>query len=90
MPTLNRSGFGLNVVAYTRRSEIRITVPQELARGIPAYSILVMSKAVEVEHLDYHMDIYSPGSTKYDSYLAACNQTLPSGGTTRARRMGWL
>ena len=90
MPTLSRSAFGLNVVAYTRRSEIRITVPQELARGIPAYSILVMSKAVEGEHLDYHMDIYSPGSTKYDSYLAACNQTLPSGGKTRARRMGWL
>ena len=87
---LSRRAFGLNVVAYTRRSEIRITVPPELARAIPPYSILVMSKAAESEQVDYQMDIYAPGSAMYDSYLAVCNQTLPSGGKARARRMGWL
>lgn len=90
VPALSRRGFRLNVVAYTRRSEIRITVPPELARGIPPYSILVMAKAGEGEPLDYQMDIYAPGSDRYDSYLATCNQTLPSGGKARARRMGWL
>lgn len=90
MPALNRHAFRLNVVAYTRRSEIRITVPPELARAIPPYSILVMSKAAESDLLDYQMDIYAPGSAQHDNYLAVCNQTLPSGGKARARKMGWL
>jgi hypothetical protein len=87
---LERVSFRLNMVYYETKSEIRITVNPELARRIPSHSVLVMSKPQEHERGDYEMEIYLPGSKEFNSYLGVCDQTLPSGGAARPRRMGWL
>lgn len=81
--------YRLNMVDYTRKDEIRITVHQPVAALIPALSILVMQEA-EDEHLDYRMDIYAPGSHEYQDLLHHCNQRMPSGGARVARRFGWF
>jgi hypothetical protein len=78
------------MVFYEAKSEIRITVNPELAREIPSHSILVMSKPEEIADNDYEMDIYYPGSEQFQGYLTVCNQTLPSGGADKPRKMGWL
>ncbi|HEY9709340.1 MAG TPA: phospholipase D family protein [Oculatellaceae cyanobacterium] len=82
--------FPLNMVLYEKKSEIRITVPPELARRISSYSILVMSKTDENSDYDYDMDIYLPGSEQFKAYFEVCNQVLPSGGAAKSRKMGWL
>jgi hypothetical protein len=77
------------MVYYEAKSEIRITVNPDLAREIPSHSILVMSKPEEPDNYDYDMDIYCPGSEQFDGYVGVCNQTLPSGGADKPRKMGW-
>lgn len=79
--------YGLNMVYYERRGEIRITVPSDVASNTPDYSILVMRPAIDY---DYDMEIYAPDSEEYKQYLEACNQTMPSGGSPRPRKFGWL
>jgi hypothetical protein len=39
---------------------------------------------------DYDFEIYPPDHPQFESYLAVCNQTMPSGGKEFPRRMGWL
>lgn len=82
--------FNLNTVYYEKKSEIRITVSQDVVTSTPSYSILVMKQAPKEQSYDYALEIYVPGSQDYDEYLKVCNQTLPSGGAGQARRMGWL
>lgn len=82
--------FGLNTVYYERKSEIRITVPQDVVHSTPDYSILVMEHGPPGSNLDYDLDFYAPGSLTYQKYLQVCNQSLPSGGKPRARRFGWI
>jgi hypothetical protein len=85
------SPFSLNMVYYTKKSDIRITVPPSFARSIPAGSILVITLTDKATTgRDYVLEAYSPGSTDHARYLAACNQTLPSGGVGAGRQMGWL
>jgi len=86
---LNRQHYSLNMVFYEAKSEIRITVNQELAREIPSHSILLMYKSEDVAS-DYEMEIYSPGSDQFKNYLDICNITMPSGGAAEPRKMGWL
>lgn len=81
--------YRLNMVDYTRKDEIRITIHQPVAALIPALSILVMQEA-EDEDLEYTMDIYAPGSQEYQDLLNHCNQRMPSGGARVARRFGWF
>jgi hypothetical protein len=78
----------LNMVYYSNKSEIRITVPTDVLRATPEYSIMVMS--LSESGLDYEIDIHAPNAPTYERYLGICNQTLPSGGSLRARRFGWL
>ena len=80
--------FNLNTVAYEQRSEIRITVPQDVIANTPDRSILVMS--IPSSTVDYQLDIYPPRSPQYHSLLDACNQTMPSGGHPDPRRFGWI
>ena len=80
--------FGLNTVDYERRSEIRITVPPDVIDHTPDRSILLMS--IPEDTLDYQLDIYPPKSPQYHDLLAACNQTMPSGGRPDPRRFGWI
>jgi hypothetical protein len=79
-------------VLYERKSEVRITLGQAVVRHVPPYSLVVMRRpgADVSEKIDYEMDIFPEGSPSYDRLIAACDQTLPSGGGSRARRMGWL
>ncbi|TLD40222.1 MAG: hypothetical protein JETT_3520 [Candidatus Jettenia ecosi] len=90
LPNLERPLFHLNMVYYEAKSEIRITVNPELAREIPRYSVLVMSRPEEQANYDYDMEVYYPGSDLFNDYSSVCNQTLPSGGADKPRKMGWL
>jgi HKD family nuclease len=82
--------LALNTVYYESKSEIRITVPPEVVRAVPHYSILVMRQSPQGSNYDYDMEIFPPNNPQFDSYLLVCNQTLPSGGKAQPRRMGWL
>ncbi|MCK6624700.1 MAG: hypothetical protein L6R45_05935 [Anaerolineae bacterium] len=89
-PIITHVGYGLNTVFYERRSEVRITVPQDVIRASPDDSIMVMKQAETDQPHDYDIEIYVPGSEQYNSYLAVCNQTMPSGGKATPRKFGWL
>lgn len=90
IPSLDRVGFPLNMVYYKAKSEIRITMNPDHARGIPHYSVLVMTRSETDSDSDYEMEIYSPGSERFREFMEVCTQTLPSGGSKRPRKMGWL
>ncbi len=89
------SHYSLNTIYYTKKSEIRITITPSILEALHVasittnYPILVMSLSSEPE-CDYELDFYEFGSPVYDSYLAICDQTLPSGGKPVARKMGWI
>ncbi len=88
---LIKTGFQLNTVYYSTKSEIRITFSPDLVAAISPYAIMVMRRTDEA--YDYDIDVFNPGnpqSERYQQYLNVCNQTLPSGGKDQARRMGWL
>ena len=80
--------FSLNTVDYERRSEIRITVPQDVIAHTPDRSILVMS--IPLDTVDYHLEVHPPLSPQYHYLLDACNQEMPSGGRPDPRRFGWI
>lgn len=80
--------YALNLVYYEKKKEIRMTVQTGVANQIPDRSILVMRQGGQ--GVDYTMDIYSPGGASYQSYLAVCNQEMPSGGKPNPRKFGWL
>jgi hypothetical protein len=82
--------LALNTVYYESKSEIRITVPPEVVRAVPHYSILVMKQSPQGSNYDYDMEIFPPNNPQFGSYLLVCNQTLPSGGKVQPRRMGWI
>jgi hypothetical protein len=84
------AGARLNMVYYSRKSEIRITVPPAVARAIPALSILQMTRSASGASPDYLCDFFPPASQQFDRLIAACNQTMPSGGGASARRFGWI
>lgn len=88
---LVKTGFPLNTVYYSTKSEIRITFSSDLVAAVDEYAIMVMRRTDEPH--DYDIDIFNPGtppSQRYQEYFAACNQTMPSGGKAQARKMGWL
>lgn len=77
----------LNTVYYAAKSEIRITVPPDVQKAVPAYSILVMREA---STRDYELEFHAPRSPQHATYLQRCNQTMPSGGKDRPRKFGWI
>lgn len=87
--------YNLNMVYYASKAEIRITITHSILSGLryvngsTDYPILVMRTSSD-PRCDYDMDFYAKGSSDYNNYLAICNQVLPSGGKTIARRMGWF
>lgn len=88
---LIKTGFHLNTVYYSAKSEIRITFSPDLLAVIAPYAIMVMRRTDEAH--DYDIDVFNTGnppSARYQQYLDACNQIMPSGGKAQARRMGWL
>jgi hypothetical protein len=87
---LQKVDFPLNTVYYDDNAELRVTISPDLLRVIPPYSMMVMVKEPDFTLADYDISIFVPGSQQFQDYLAACNQTLPSGGKPQPRKMGWL
>jgi hypothetical protein len=82
--------YNLNTVYYAPKSEIRITVPHDVVEAVPEYSLMVMRKpTAEADH-DYDIEIFVPGSERFEELMAGCNQTMPTGGSAQARRFGWM
>jgi HKD family nuclease len=82
--------FNLNTVYYEPKSEIRITVPQDIVRNTPPLSAMVMRDISATGTHDYEIEIWVPGSQQYTTYLGICNQTMPSGGAASPRKFGWI
>jgi HKD family nuclease len=80
----------LNLVYYTPKSEIRITIPPEPLNAIPQMSILAMTRNPR-QALDYQLDFYPPGCTDPRAQRLARRlvHQLPSGGAAIRRRYGW-
>jgi hypothetical protein len=89
-PVVHHPNYALNTVFYEAKSEIRITVPPDVVKNTPEYSILVMRQGAEGAECDYEMDIFPPDNPQFNDYLDVCNQTMPSGGKPKPRKMGWL
>ena len=86
---VQHNNHNLNTVYYSTKSEIRITVPPDVVHNTPPYSIMVMQVSNE-DNLDYELLIYPDGTQEYQNYIQVCNQTMPSGGSPRSRRFGWI
>jgi hypothetical protein len=80
----------LNTVYYERKGEIRITIPPEVARQIPARSILSMLRPSGNAEIDYQCDVFPPQSPQYAALHAACTEAMPAGGSGAPRKFGWL
>jgi HKD family nuclease len=80
----------LNVVFYSPKSEIRITIPPEPLGRIPQMSLLVMTRNPTPSY-DYALEFYPPNcnATVVQQYRAKLVHTLPSGGAATPRRYGW-
>jgi len=85
---LDKNNFPLNTVFYEKKSEIRITFPPDFVGVVDQFAVMVMQLAEDAH--DYLIEVFNPGSQAYDDYLSVCDQSLPSGGAARARKMGWL
>ena len=82
-----RGNHALYVVEYTRKSEIRITIPDGLTRHIPDMSVMVMTKD-PIPQLDYRLEFFPPGVAP-TALTAQMNVALPSGGKPVRRHYGW-
>ncbi|MBK8964013.1 MAG: phospholipase D family protein [Candidatus Competibacteraceae bacterium] len=86
--SFTKSNFALNTVFYEEKSEIRVTISPDIREKIDPFSIMVMRQS-DTPGIDYDIEIYNPNSSKYQDFLAVCDQTMPSGGG-QARKFGWL
>jgi hypothetical protein len=79
--------YALNTVFYTAKSEIRVTA-SPLVAHVPEYSMMTMIPSDE-NGVDYDIQIFTPDSPDYATWVAVCNQTMPSGGKV-PRKFGWF
>ena len=86
-PVLTLDSYALNTVYYERKSEIRITA-SPLVGVVPDYSVMIMERS-DTPGITYDITIHRPDSPGYAEWVAACNQTMPSGGQT-PRKYGWF
>lgn len=86
-PVLTLSAYNLNTIYYDRNSEIRITA-SPLVGVVPDYSVMIMRPG-ESPGIDFEVTIHTPNSPDYAAWIAACNQTMPSGGKA-PRKFGWF
>ena len=84
---LTLSRYALNTVYYEKRSEIRITA-SPLVGIVPEYSVMIMETSI-ASGISYEITIHTPESSEYETWIAACNQTMPSGGKA-PRKYGWF
>lgn len=90
LPIVRLPRFALNTVFYEAKSEIRVTVPPDVVKNTPKFSILVLRQGPPNGDYDYDFEIFPPGHPQFKSYLEVCNQSMPSGGNRESRKMGWL
>ena len=86
-PVLTLTAYHLNTVYYATKSEIRITA-SPLVGVVPDYAVMIMELS-NTPGITYEITIHTPDSPAYAGWVAACNQTMPSGGKT-PRRFGWF
>ena len=86
-PVLTLDSYGLNTVYYEPRSEIRITA-SPLVGLVPDYSVMIMEPST-TSGTAYEITVHTPDSPEYAGWVAACNQTMPSGGSI-PRKFGWF
>lgn len=84
---LTLNSFALNTVYYENRSEIRITA-SPLVKLVPEYSVMIFELS-DSPDITYEITVHTPDSLEYSAWVAACNQTMPSGGK-KPRKFGWL
>lgn len=87
---LVRLAHRLNVVHYTLKSEIRITLPPEPLAHIPQMSLLAMTRNPSAT-FDYRLEFLPPNCStrRAKSLRAKLTRQLPSGGAQQRRRYGW-
>lgn len=86
---LELQAFDLNTVFYSQRSEIRVTA-SPLVQVVPPYSVMIM-RFSELAGIDYELDIHTPDSPKYASWVEICDQRMPAGGKKAPPRwFGWF
>lgn len=85
-----RMAHALNVVYYSLKSEIRITIPPAPLALIPDFSLLALTRNPS-SALDYRLDFYPPAcnTAAVQALRARLAVRLPSGGAARARYYGW-
>ena len=71
---------------YGKKSDLRLNLRDPIYKDIAADSILVMSRGSNV---DYDLEVWLPGSERYDELLGQCTQQMSSGGSGTGRRYGW-
>ena len=86
-PILVLNSYALNTVYYEKKSEIRVTV-LPLVMVVPEYSVMVIERSATPK-TNYDITIHTPESPEYPAWVAACNQTMPSGGK-KPRKFGWF
>jgi len=86
-PLLQLTNYSLNTVYYETKSEIRITA-SPLVGIVPDYSVMILRQS-DAPAVDYDITIHTPASPDFASWLAACNQSMPSGGK-QPRKFGWF
>lgn len=87
LPILTLRNYSLNTVYYSTKAEIRVTA-SPLVGVVPDYSVMIMTPGASIG-IDYEIVIHTPGSPDFPLWLAACNQTMPSGGQI-PRKFGWF
>lgn len=80
----------LNVVFYSSKSEIRITIPPQAIARIPQMSLLSMTRN-PARGLDYRLEFYPPtsGTAAAQALRGKLTHELPSGGAGVGRHYGW-
>lgn len=86
-----RLGHPLNVVFYSPKAEIRITIPPEPLARIPDFSMLVMTRNPSAAY-DYRLEFFPPTCTtpRVLAFRRRLTRSMPAGGAPRARRYGWM
>ncbi|WP_330728056.1 phospholipase D family protein [Burkholderia multivorans] len=79
--------YALNTVFYTKKSEIRVTA-SPLVPHVPEYSVLIMTPS-GASDVDYDMQIFTPDSPDYQTWVDVCDQQMPGGGKV-PRKFGWF
>lgn len=78
----------LYVVEYSRKGEVRMTIPEGIPAQIPPMSTMVMTKDPTAT-LDYLIEFFHPNHVPAH-YTQALTTAMPRGGGQNQRHYGWI